>query len=380
MVCYYLLRDNHETGPYTLTELKGKTLLSTDLIWIEGESTSWSAPREIPGLEGISLAEKQPPPAKPKLRSKKAPESYQEARRTKVPATGEMQFSETYLPPADYIPPSFESLKEKYAQKIPQKHTWKRQINIGANLMGMLTLFIGLGLSAYMIKKAVENIEYEPAVASAQSVEISPETLPSSTTAHTAFASLLPKAKGPVLVPDTTAASTTLRPVEAIEKKLPSVEDKSIVPLSKTGAPAERKDSSKEPPKTTIPGAATTDVAAITASNTNTGDETIANADKERKETEEKPVAKPSLRLSANNYNVGFLGGISNLEISVTNPSSEAVSKALVEVEFLRKNGKVVGSQTVTVSGLAPGGSKTVSIPDNSRGVSVRYKVIKTES
>ncbi|HEY1023142.1 MAG TPA: hypothetical protein VGE06_12560, partial [Flavisolibacter sp.] len=69
MVRYYLLRDNHETGPYTLTELKGKTLFSTDLLWIEGESTCWKVPTEIPGLESISLAVKKQVPARPKLRS-----------------------------------------------------------------------------------------------------------------------------------------------------------------------------------------------------------------------------------------------------------------------------------------------------------------------
>lgn len=379
MVRYYLLRDNRETGPYTLTELKGKTLFSTDLIWIEDESTCWSAPTEIPGLEGISLAEKQTPLARPKPRSKNATQSFQGVSTTNVPAAGEMLFSEIYLPPEDYVPPSFESLKEKYAQKKPQKHSWKRQINIGANLMGLLTLFIGLGLSAYMIKKAVENIEYEPVVASAQSVEISPETLPNSTTAHAAFASLLPTAKNTVLVPDTTANIIHMTPTEVKEKKVPSAEEQVMEPLPKSAVSTERTENSKEASKTETTGAAPTDIADLTATNSNAGTETTADAEKEKKETVEKTAAKPSLRLSANNYNVGFLGGISNLEISVTNPSSEEVSKALLEVEFLRKNGKVVGSQTVTVSGIAPGGSKTVSIPDNSRGVSVRYKVIKTE-
>lgn len=379
MVRYYLLRDNHETGPYTLTELKGKTLFSTDLLWIEGESTCWKVPTEIPGLESISLAVKKQVPARPKLRSATGSKAKKSEQVSRHPAGGGMDFSDTYLPPDDYIPPSFESLKEKYAQKKPQKPVWKRQVSFGANLMGLFTLIVGLGISAYMIKKAVENIELQPVIASAESVPISPETLPNSTTSHAAFAALLPTAKRTVLDPDTTIVPTTLASVNVTENRLPPAGDQPKEPLEKK-ATTERKESNQE-----LQQKEATDPGMIRTASESTGSatadiETVAKAETEKKEAEEKPAAKPALRLSANKYDVGFLGGISNLQISITNPSSEEVSKALVEVEFLRKNGKVVGSQTVTVSGIAPGGSKTVSVPDNSRGVSVRYKVIKTES
>ena len=50
MDTYHLLRDNRESGPYTAKELKAKGLFSTDLLWIEGESTSWKTPAEFPEL------------------------------------------------------------------------------------------------------------------------------------------------------------------------------------------------------------------------------------------------------------------------------------------------------------------------------------------
>lgn len=41
---YLLLRQNTESGPFTLSELQQLHLEPTDLIWIEGVSNSWSAP------------------------------------------------------------------------------------------------------------------------------------------------------------------------------------------------------------------------------------------------------------------------------------------------------------------------------------------------
>ena len=381
MVCYYLLRDNHETGPYTLTELKGKTLFETDLIWADGESTCWKLPNEIPGLEGITLRAKTNPPAVPKKRPA-------EAISPAIPVTESVSLSpsgalipDDFSPPDDYTPPSFEALKEKYAQKPPQKRVWTRQINIGANLLGLVTLFIGLGLSAYMIKKAVENIDYEPVIASAEAVEIIPETMQSSSTTHAAFSNLMPTAKKAVLVPDSAAASTATSQTVSEPRALPSPQ-----------AVQRKEPLQQSAPKDPSATSENSQVAATqNATATSTESESPANGatvEKEKEATTEKieeakktdkPDGKPALRLAANNYNVGFLGGISNLEISVSNPSGQEVSKAVVEVEFLRPNGKVVGSQTVTVSGIAPGGSKTVSIPDNSRGVNVRYKVVKAE-
>ncbi|MBB1284282.1 DUF4339 domain-containing protein [Flavisolibacter sp. BT320] len=377
MVCYYLLRDNQEMGPYTLTELKGKTLFETDLIWVEGESTQWKIPTEITGLENITLAEKKQAIAKSKIHRKKLAEPQFPVIGSDSLSPAEGLDKSVYLPPDDYTPPSFDELKEKYAQKKPQKKVWKRQVNIGANLMGLLTLLIGLGLSAYMIKKAVENIDFEPTVASAQAVEISPETLPSSTATHAAFASFLPAAEKSVLIPDTTAVKTVTTAVVKEETAPLKPETK---PKEAQGPAIEAKESAANNTALNTSSSNASTNATDVAGNTSAAEAKAEEESEKLKPAEEKTEAKLSLRLSANNYDVGFLGGISNLQISVSNPSSQEVSKALVEVEFLRKNGKVVGTQTVTVTGIAPGGSKTISIPDNNRGVSVRYKVVKTES
>lgn len=47
---YKLLRHNKEIGPFTLDDLKEIGLTSSDLIWVEGESSKWKYPYEVEEL------------------------------------------------------------------------------------------------------------------------------------------------------------------------------------------------------------------------------------------------------------------------------------------------------------------------------------------
>lgn len=61
MVTYLLLRDNKQSGPYVLDELKTKGLKAYDLVWIEGKSAAWRYPCEIEELKPFSpVVEEQP--------------------------------------------------------------------------------------------------------------------------------------------------------------------------------------------------------------------------------------------------------------------------------------------------------------------------------
>lgn len=50
MTSYLLLRNNKESGPFTLDELVAKGLKAYDLIWVKGKSAAWRYPGEIPEL------------------------------------------------------------------------------------------------------------------------------------------------------------------------------------------------------------------------------------------------------------------------------------------------------------------------------------------
>ncbi len=48
---YLILRNNKERGPYSLEELLSLSLQPADLIWVEGQSISWSYPSEVEALK-----------------------------------------------------------------------------------------------------------------------------------------------------------------------------------------------------------------------------------------------------------------------------------------------------------------------------------------
>jgi hypothetical protein len=59
---YFLLRNNSESGPYTLEELKNLGLFTRDLVWIEGASRRWMNADQIDEFRPwVKKAERKPP-------------------------------------------------------------------------------------------------------------------------------------------------------------------------------------------------------------------------------------------------------------------------------------------------------------------------------
>jgi hypothetical protein len=55
---YLLLRNNQETGPWSLEELVSLELKPHDLVWVEGRSAAWCYPTEIESLKHIFPVQK----------------------------------------------------------------------------------------------------------------------------------------------------------------------------------------------------------------------------------------------------------------------------------------------------------------------------------
>src|ERR1700722_16110610 len=58
---YLLLRDNKQSGPYSLEDLKTKGLKAYDLVWVEGRSAAWRYPSEIAELSVFAPAVEEQP-------------------------------------------------------------------------------------------------------------------------------------------------------------------------------------------------------------------------------------------------------------------------------------------------------------------------------
>ena len=58
---YLLLRNNKQSGPYTVSELVSQGLKAYDLVWLEGKSAAWRYPSEIEELKAFApVVEEQP--------------------------------------------------------------------------------------------------------------------------------------------------------------------------------------------------------------------------------------------------------------------------------------------------------------------------------
>ena len=56
MSSYLLLRNNQESGPFTMEEIKGMSLKAYDLLWVVGKSAAWRYPGEIAELKSFRSA------------------------------------------------------------------------------------------------------------------------------------------------------------------------------------------------------------------------------------------------------------------------------------------------------------------------------------
>ena len=54
MSSYLLLRNNKESGPFTIEEVRSMSLKTYDLIWVVGKSAAWRYPGEIPELKSFA--------------------------------------------------------------------------------------------------------------------------------------------------------------------------------------------------------------------------------------------------------------------------------------------------------------------------------------
>ncbi len=54
MSSYLLLRNNKESGPFTIEEIKGMSLKPYDLLWVVGKSAAWRYPGEINELKSFA--------------------------------------------------------------------------------------------------------------------------------------------------------------------------------------------------------------------------------------------------------------------------------------------------------------------------------------
>jgi hypothetical protein len=101
-------------------------------------------------------------------------------------------------------------------------------------------------------------------------------------------------------------------------------------------------------------------------------------------ETAVKKMVRNNIRLyvkaESNDYESKNLGGISNLEISVNNPTDYTLDKVRVKITYLKPNGSIWETIYEDFHSIKPNSKATHKIPDTKRGTSVKYEVAAIKS
>ena len=104
-------------------------------------------------------------------------------------------------------------------------------------------------------------------------------------------------------------------------------------------------------------------------------------------EKTDKVILKPKIKdlrkqvkISGTDYKVGVLGGINNLDLTVSNNSLHPLERVVIEVKYFKANGRTVSTEEYNLFNVAPGTERKLEVPNNKRGVSVKYRIVGVES
>ena len=86
------------------------------------------------------------------------------------------------------------------------------------------------------------------------------------------------------------------------------------------------------------------------------------------------------IRVSTNQYTYSELGGISNLDVIVTNDTDYMLNEVNVNVDYIKDNGDIFKSEIVTLNNIPAHQNKSTSAPESNRGTSVEVRMDRITS
>jgi hypothetical protein len=370
---YILLRDNKESNALSIEELQEIGLKETDLIWIECQSMDWRSPLEIAELKSLITANnysnKNKKAEEPVAKEEPNGKILQEKKKiiSQIADPG-VKDPEKYNRPEPAILPAFEKkeihrqsnvnaapevIKEQY-RRYPGKNGQGTKAVFTKHLPDQVkkwALYAGLVLTGAFLMFLILNFGSNRKAVVEQKTPPAPKNAASTVTTST--------------LPDT---NLTIPPANLETPEL----------LTKNSLTTEKKVQ-KKPVKGTniIPpvSAANFDSANITRNDT----ENVSPVVKVRMRPVSIEDISSKINLSANDYDVGFLGGIKNLAITLQNNSDYLLNKVTVEIDYLNSAGDIVNRDHVNFQSVKAGDAPVMQVDKSKRGVKVQYHITHIE-
>jgi len=433
---YLLLRNNKQSGPYSLDDLKSMGLKAYDLVWSEGKSAAWRYPSEIEELstfappveeQPFDRFYKKPVAAQPVAQPAPAPVTLiapvAEAPAPTIVSTSEpstvpgkriiyvtMPSSRTPAPastapnreipreqpvvretPKEHSPyasgPSHATHRvEDYSAQLPSleeqleavsPRLTRRWKDNRARILKPVAIAVAiLALLAAGIFIGLSLNKNSASLPQRIATKGADKNTPS--IAHPVSQQL------PVPATPSLTAATTEKPMDSIRTIADPVEA-SVPPVTKPIHPV----TARERPASSKKGTPTPPVVKDSAAGMNSAHrEAVRRSDIIETKAESKAVDKEAVRttissqvsVGANSYTVGTFGGINDLQLTVTNRSVYPLDLVVVEVQYIQANKKVYKSENLYFRNIGAGSALMQEAPKSSRGIKVQYKITTISS
>ena len=425
MTSYLLLRDNRESGPFTLDELRSAGLKPYDLIWVQGKSAAWRYPSEIEELKEFApVVEEQPfdrffkkntpetsraditpdiapehskyipPPAKPDRDFTPKRSVF-----VTLPGNRSVTLNKEISPPRQAPPPPpvpivdtteapveaeikysqpLDEIKERYVKTLLERKDRKNRKGLIKAILKKAAVVAGLimigVLAGFIIRSKPTNGDSSQVLP--ELMDVSASLSNKAVDETESYNETSPAAQDPGENENTQAYASDRDKEEPL-----SVREERPAPLKI------RKETMMIVPKRkeVYRNASLSNSVPGTTVNPITGErESRLRGAEEKRFSGEKPVATNSLRdlvsVSSNDYKRVAFGGIRNLLLTVNNKSAVELDHVVVELQYLKPSEEPLRTEHISFKSIAPNGSATVRVPDTNRGIKVNYRIINIKA
>ena len=379
MSTYLLLRNNQESGPFSIEEIKGMSLKSYDLLWIVGKSAAWRYPGEISELKSFA------PPipeqtGNPFIKNKNAENLNAEALQKKKtePANTKNRESSTSKPfpthsvyvnlPAEkkssvvsstgvlYDSEDQSAAEPASGYSLVYNQQPSRAVRLTGKILwiGIVLLLFGTGILTGLFISDRRNIfstdanhPQNPKANANAALSTQKENLPVS-------AGTQEQGNGDKI--------TNNDPVHF------QADTVSLKTVSNTRKKNLKNSVRKDSAAFSSPGMQTVHVA----------DSSLAQHPSSKTDDLYRKIkAHPEnyVGMTTGKYTTGIFGGTSAIPVTITNNAPEMIDLVVVDVQYIQNNDKVYKTEKLVFNDLEPGESLTEKSPKSPRGTKIITRI-----
>ncbi|MGZ5220031.1 MAG: hypothetical protein ACXWC7_08130 [Chitinophagaceae bacterium] len=443
MANYLLLRDNKESGPYTMDELVNFGLKPYDLVWVQGKSAAWRYPSEVQELKPYApVVEEQPydrfykkdtEEKKEEVPAAKSRSNYSPAPREEVPLMNEYS---RYIPdekkeeikftakksvfvtlPGQQQPtakknsqpvqaiveaatPSptisisespavaeikysqpLDEIKERYVKTLLERKDKKAKKGLIINWLKKAAVFGGLIVLGVLAGFVIKSKPGKEDKVVQQMLQASPLV---NNAAELSSPESFPQDENPAIKAPVgkIVNDDQLEPLQKIKEsvRINEEQEPTTVRIRKETMLIVPKEKEAGSTRQFSQEPVETDPLTGERNRKLRNNNTVSS-------TGEKAVMKSGknglfdlVSVASNDYKRVAFGGIRNLYLTVTNNSKYELDNVIVELQYLKPSEEPLRTENIKFRSVAPNASATIRVPDTNRGIKVSYKIITIDS